>query len=78
LVASPIPDSAMQLWYGRALAEVRAGAADCSAGISTTLEGDEDAIVHQNAVLMNRAMSEFFTGETELYKGTAYLKALNS
>ena len=68
----------MQLWYERALVEIRGGAADCSAGISSTLEGDEDAVVHQNAVLMNRAMSELFTGERELYKGTAYVKALNS
>jgi hypothetical protein len=78
LVASPIPDRTMRLWYEKALAEIGAGAADCRAGISTKLEGDEDAVVHQNAVLMNRAMSELSTGARELYKGTAYVEALKS
>ncbi len=76
LAATPIPDRTMQLWYKRALTTIGAGAADCHAGISSKLSGDEDLVVHQNAALMNRAMSEFSTGARELYKATAYLKTL--
>jgi hypothetical protein len=76
LAATPIPDSMMQLWYKRALTNIGTGAADCRAGISSKLSGDEDLEIHQNAAVMSRAMSEFSTGNRELYKATAYLKTL--
>jgi hypothetical protein len=76
LAATPIPDVTMQLWYGRALDDIGAGTADCRAAISTTLHGDEDLVVHEDAALISRAMSELTTGARELYKATAYVKSL--
>ena len=76
LAATPIPDVTMQLWYKRALDDIGAGAADCRAAISSKLHGDEDLVVHQDAALMSRAMSELTTGARELYKATAYVKPL--
>lgn len=75
LTAPPIPDRTMEQWYKRALVEIGAGAANCRASITSELHGDEDLVVHQNAALMNRAMSELSTGSRELYKATAYIKA---
>jgi hypothetical protein len=72
--APPIPDRTMELWYERGLAQIGAGAADCRASITSKLTGDEDLVVHQNAALINRAMSELSTGSKELYKATAYVK----
>jgi hypothetical protein len=74
--ATPIPDKTMQLWYTRALTEIGAGAADCHAAISSKLTGDEDLVVHQDAALISRAMSELTTGSRELYKATAFLKSV--
>jgi hypothetical protein len=76
LAAPPIPDQTMELWYKRALTEIGAGAADCHASITSELHGDEDLVVHQNATLINRAISELSTGSKELYKATAYVKAV--
>jgi hypothetical protein len=76
LAAPPIPDQTMELWYKRALTEIGAGAADCHAGITSELHGDEDLVVHQNAALINRAISELSTGTEELYKATAYVKTV--
>ena len=76
LAAPPIPDRTMELWYKRALTEIGAGAVDCHASITSKLHGDEVLVVHQDASLINRAMSELSTGSKELYKATAYVKAV--
>ena len=72
----PIPDSAMQVLYEKALTSLAVGAAKCEAGISSHLEGDEDLVVQTNPALLDTAMSQLDIGAHDLYSATYRIKTL--
>jgi hypothetical protein len=71
---APIPDAAMQRLYGKALAEMAKGAADCRAAISSHREGVEDLVVHEDTSMLNRAMSLIAAGANDLYHAIGKIK----
>ena len=77
-IRAPIPDTAMQYLYKKALASLAAGAANCEEGISSRLEGDEDNVIHTDPALLNTAISELNIGFHNLYSGTAEIKTLKN
>jgi hypothetical protein len=66
----PIPDAALQRWYGLALGRLTSAAADCRMGISVRPYGDEDVTVHENSALLHQSMVEFVAGAKDLYHVT--------
>ena len=66
----PIPDTALEARYRQALTYFAAGAADCRAAISSSLEGDEDNVTQANPALLAKAISELNAGVRDLYRAT--------
>lgn len=71
----PIPDSAMQSLYSKALASLAAGATKCKSGISSTETG-EDIVIHTNPALVEMAISELDAGVNKLYSATEKIKTI--
>ena len=72
----PIPDSAMQRLYAKALAGLSRAAADCHAAISIHID-DESTDVHLNRPLLNRSRLEFAAASKKLYRATGEIEALH-
>ncbi len=68
-----IPVAAMQILYGKALAELAKGAADCQAAITTT-PGDETLVAKVNATLRQQAASELAAGARDIFRSTAEIE----
>jgi hypothetical protein len=73
---SPIPDTAMENLYTKALASLASGAANCEAGISSKPDGDEYNVVKTDSALLTSAMSALDVGTGDLYRATADVKTL--
>jgi hypothetical protein len=71
----PIPDTAMQSLYSKALVSLAAGAAKCKAGISSQ-EAGEDTVIHANPALVEMAISELDAGVSELYSATEKIRTI--
>jgi hypothetical protein len=68
-----IPVAAMQSLYGKALAELAKGAADCQAAI--TLEpGAEDLGTKVNVTVRQQAASELAAGARDIFRSTAEIE----
>jgi hypothetical protein len=72
----PIPDTAMETAYKRALAGLGKAAAECRAAISSHQEGVEDVEVHENTALLDEATSGLSTGAKDLYLATETIKTM--
>jgi hypothetical protein len=72
----PIPDIALERWYGLALKTLTAAAADCRTAISVRPYGDEDVKVYENPALLRQSMSEFASGAKDLYHATIDMNAV--
>lgn len=72
----PIPDSAMQRLYARALAGLSRAAAHCRSAISIHVD-DESTDVHLNRPLLNRSRVEFAAASTKLYRATGEIASLH-
>jgi hypothetical protein len=72
----PIPDSAMQRLYTKALAGLSRAAADCHNAISIRVDG-EDVSTHVNRTLLNRSRVVFAAASTKLYRATGEIEALH-
>ena len=68
-----IPVAAMQMLYGRALAELAKGAADCQAAITMKPE-DEDVGTKVNATMRQQAESELAAGARDIFRSTAEIE----
>jgi hypothetical protein len=68
-----IPVAAMQMLYGKALAELAKGAADCQAAIIVK-PGDEDLDTDVNATMRQRAESELAAGARDIFRSTAEIE----
>ena len=67
-----IPVAAMQMLYGKALAELAKGAADCQAAIAVKPTGDDETIGFVvNATKRQQAASELAAGARDIYRSTA-------
>jgi hypothetical protein len=73
-VGPPIPVAAMQSLYGKALAELAKGAADCQAAISVKPHGDESLELHVNAALLNQSVSELAAASRDIFRSTAEIE----
>jgi hypothetical protein len=71
----PIPDAAMQRMYGRALARLSHGAANCRNAISIRQAGDETSEIHVHEALLARSRMELAAGSKTLYNATAEIRA---
>jgi hypothetical protein len=74
--APPIPSAGLQRRYASALAGFAKAAADCESGISVRPDGAEYLQTRQNQSLLSRALTEFATGGTALYRATATIQEL--
>ena len=72
----PIPDTAMQRLYAKALAGLSRAAAHCHTAISIHVD-DESTDVHLNAPLLNRSRVEFAAASTKLYRATGEIASLH-
>jgi hypothetical protein len=72
--APPIPDTAMQQMYAKALTAFDTGAANCLTAISQHQEGVEDTVTHVNSAEMKTVVAELNTGMTDLYVATEALR----
>ena len=72
----PMPDAAMQKLYATGLGTLAAAAADCRAGISAHLYGDEDIQTHENQAVLHRSASELAVGTRELDLATVKISAV--
>ena len=68
-----IPVAAMQVLYGKALAELAAGAADCQSAITIT-PGDEELIAKVNATMRQQSASELAAGARDIFRSTALIE----
>ena len=68
-----IPVAAMQMLYGKALAELAKGAADCQAAI-TIKPGDETLETKVNATMRQQAASELAAGARDIFRSTAEIE----
>jgi hypothetical protein len=68
-----IPVAAMQMLYGKALAELAQGAADCQAAI-TIKPGAETLGTTVNATKRQQAASELAAGATDIFRSTAEIE----
>lgn len=72
----PIPVAAMQTLYGKALAELAQGAADCQAAIRVR-PGDESVTFHLNAVLLSQSVSDLAAGSRDIFGSTAEIEIMS-
>lgn len=75
--APPIPDKIMQRSYTNVLAGLSVASADCRSAISVHPVGDEGQQTNVNKALLNRSLTQFATGTTELYTATAEIRAMH-
>jgi hypothetical protein len=68
-----IPVAAMQTLYGKALAELAKGAADCQAAITIT-PGDEELVTTVNDTMRQQAASELAAGSKDIFRSTAEIE----
>ena len=68
-----IPVAAMQMLYGKALAELAKGAADCQAAITVQRQA-EDLGTKVNATMRQRAASELAAGARDIFRSTAEIE----
>ena len=68
-----IPVAAMQMLYGKALAELAKGAADCQAAI-TIKPGDESPVIAVNATIRQQAAAELAAGARDIFRSTAEIE----
>jgi hypothetical protein len=68
-----IPVGAMQVLYGKALAVLAKGAADCQSAI-TMVAGDEDLEIKVNATMRQQAASELAAGARDVFRSTAEIE----
>ena len=68
-----IPVDTMQMLYGKALAELAKGAADCQAAI-TIKPGDEELATTVNATMRQQAESELAAGARDIFRSTAEIE----
>jgi hypothetical protein len=73
--APPIPDTAMQRMYAKALTAFNTGATNCLTAISQHQEGVEDTVTHVNSAEMKTVVTELNTGMTDLYVATEALRS---
>jgi hypothetical protein len=71
--APQIPVAAMQSLYGKALAELAQGAADCQAAIATK-PGNEELGTTVNATMRQQAASELAAGARDIFRSTAEIQ----
>jgi len=69
----PIPVAAMQMLYGKALAELAKGAADCQTAIAIE-PGDETLGTKMNATMRQQAESELAAGARDIFRSTAEIE----
>lgn len=69
----PIPVAAMQTLYGKALAELAKGAAECQAAI-TIKSGDESLITEVNGTMRLQAAAELAAGAKDIFRSTAEIE----
>jgi hypothetical protein len=70
-----IPVAAMQILYGKALAELAKGAADCQAAIAIKPTGDAETVGFVvNAAERQKAASELATGAKDIFRSTAEIE----
>ena len=72
----PIPDTAMQALYKKALTSLAVGAAKCEAAISSQPEGEENFVIHTNPALLDMSLSQLNIGVRELYSATEGIRTL--
>jgi hypothetical protein len=68
-----IPVAAMQMLYGKALAELAKGASDCQAAI-TVNSGNEELGTKVNATMRQQAASELAAGAEDIFRSTAEIE----
>jgi len=69
----PIPDAAMQLTYGRALAGLSRAVAECQRALTVTGKG-EDTDTDVDNTLLSLTRAEFAAGSKLLYRATADIR----
>ena len=74
---TPIPDTAMQDLYAKALTELAKGAADCRTAISVSSSGEETVQAHVNTTMLHEATSELSVGATDIFRSTAEIQILS-
>ncbi len=73
----PIPDSAMQAAYGKALGTLSAAAGGCLRAVSVRPDG-EDNQISVNRSGLSRAIAGLSAGSAQLYRATAQIRAAHS
>ena len=69
-----IPVAAMQMLYGKALAELANGAADCQAAITVKSAGTKSTGTTVNAAMRQQAASELAAGARDIFRSTAEIE----